>query len=434
MSDNKCWSVKQDTDDLRFDHVQFSEHPSVSWPQKQLTLDGSVHKFHTNTDNYAWVLPDLEEDNSNLIKSVRKEPEEDYRCYQEAKQCTDSVPHLPVMVHKRVVSRRYVFVPDFPGSHAALKTFCGSESVRDNSSAVYAGVFSNWKNEMIELSCSTHRTRLPSMLRLMTSNDCGISDQAVKQSIRRLMTYKKTSHLYALYSAMKALAAFHPRSISAVSSHILDKLPEKRSEEPESTRGLLILDYIVSCVELELLHYPMIRQRCREVSKLVAIDSPLVRRLTHETENRCGDIKTLALLQRAVAAIGMSDKWLFINQLVTKLYRLYRHIRHVPDRHQLLASIAKPQLRAKLAEYILVERCCSYVRPPLKQFLTIDSVRALSALLSEWLGANSSSAAIGKTTDQVEEYLSVVLTYMESNLHVHKGLLLFKDFGPVVGP
>ena len=381
-------------------------------------MDGFVRKFYTC--EHPLVLPDLEEDTS--IKSVKQEPED----YQEVKHSPASVRQL--VVNKRLISRRYVFLRDFPASHAALKTFCGSENVQDNSNAAFISVFSNWKNEVIDLSCSTHHLILPSLLRLLTSNDCAVSDQTLKRSIRRLMTYKKTCHLYALYSAMKALAAFHPRSSPAVNCHILDRLPEKRSDETESVRVLLVLDYIVSCIELELLHYPMVRHRSREVSKLLAVDSPLVRRLIHETENRSSNVKTLALLQRAVAAVGMSDNWLFIDRLVTKLYRLYRHIRRVRDRHRLLESIAKPQLRSKLAEYILGERCSSYICRSSKQFLTINNVHALSSLLAKWLDASSSSAAIGNAADQIEEYLSVVVTYVESNLHIHKGLLLVAVF------
>jgi len=404
--------IKPDTDSCHFGCVQFCERPCAAWPQKQLYLDRCFPKFHTN--EYDLVLPDLEEDVPT--KRIKKEPVEDHQCYQEV------MPRL--LAHKQLVSRRYVSVPDFPASHAALKAAYGSENVRDNSTAAFISVFSSWKNEVIDLSCSTHRLMLPALLRLLTSNDCSVSDQALKQSIRTLTTYKKTYHLYALYSAMKALAAFHPKSSSAVNCHILDKLPEKRSDESESFRVFLVLDYIVSCIELELLHYPMVRHRIREVSKLLAVDSPLVRRLIHETENRCSDVKTVALLQRAVSAVGMSDNWLFIDRLVRKLYRLYRHIRHTSDRHQLLASIAKPQLRSKLAEHILCERCCSYVSRPSRQFLTRDSVCALSSLLPEWLDNSS----IGTTSDQIEEYLSVVVTYVESNLHIHRGLLLFIVF------
>ena len=255
--------IKPDTDSCHFDCVQFRERPCAAWPQKQLHLDRCFHKFHTN--EYDFVLPDLEEDIST--KYVKKEPVEDNQCNQDVKQCTASMmPRL--LAHRQLVSRCYVFVPDFPASHAALKTAYGSERVWDNSNATFVSVFSNWKNEVIDLSCSAHRLMLPSLLRLLTGNDCAMSDQALKQSIRMLTTYKKTYHLYALYSAMKALAAFHPKSSPAINCHILDKLPEKRSDESESFRVLLVLDYIVSCIELELLHYPMVRHRSRELSKL----------------------------------------------------------------------------------------------------------------------------------------------------------------------
>ena len=423
LSDNRCWEVKAENDSFpRFEDLHLCERHNHS--QKQLSLDTVVYKFHVN--EHAFILPDLEDKEEK--PTVRKEVEEDYqsdRYFQEAKQHTVSVPRFSV--HKRLVSRRCVFSQDFPASHAALKAFCGSVTLQDNSNAAYIGVFSNWKNEVVDLSCFTHCLTLPSLLRLLTSSDCGISDQALKQCICRLRTYKNMRHLYALYSAMKALAAFHPRCSPAVNGQILDKLPEKRSNEIDNTRIHLVLDYIVSCIELELLHYPLLRHRSREVSKLLAVDSPLLHRLIQETENRSSDVKTMALLQRAVAAVGTSDKWLFVDRLVSKLFRLYRRVRSVPDRQRLLASIAKPQLRLKLVECILSSRCRSYVRRPSKQFLSTDSVRALSSLLSEWLDVSSSSTVIGTVADQIEEYLAVVITYIESNLHIQKDITRSKD-------
>jgi len=427
LSDSKCWAIKQDpsTGDSRFYDVQprGRYHAAWYWPEKQLTLDKIVYKYHIN--NCTHVLPDLEEDMPIEVRSVKKEADEDYLSFEEAKQCAVSLPQFPV--HKRLVSRRYVFMKDFPASHAALKPFYGSELVQDNSSAVYISIFSKWKNEVVDLIFSTQHLVLPSLLRLLSGSDCGISDQALKKSMHRLMTFKNTRHLYALYSAMKALAAFHPRSSRAVNCHLVEELPKGRSRNVESLRDHLVLDYIISCCELELLHYPMVRRRSLEVSKLLAVDGALLRRLIQDTEDRCSDVKTLALLQRTVSAVGMSDKWLSIDRLVSRLYQLYRRIRCVRDRQRLLASIAKPQLRLKLVECILTARCCGYVRQPSKQFLSTDSVTALSLLLSEWLHAGNSSAAIGNTADQIEEYLAIVVTFLESNLHIHKGLLSLID-------
>jgi len=426
LSDNKCWTFKPrtDADDFHFDSVQLYESHYPAWSQKQrkqLALDRVAFKFHGN--EYTHALPDLEESTSVNVESVKKEADEDFQYFQPAvKQFT--IPASKLSVHSRLVSKRYVFLQDFPASHAALKPFCGPIVFQDNSNATYIGYFCNWKNAIIDVSCSTHCLTLPTLLRQLTSNDCGISDQALKQSIRMLVTFNNTCHLYALYSAMKALAAFHPRSSQAVNCYILDKLPEKRSCDLENVRVCLVLDYIISCVEYELLHYPMVRHHIREFSKLLDIDSPLVSSLMHATENNCSDMKTVALLQRAVNAVGMSDKWLFIDRLASELYQLYRHIRCVRERQRLLASVATPQLRLKLIECILSARCCSYVRRPSKLFLTIDRVRALSSLLCEWLQSSSSSTAVGNSADQIEEYLAVVLTYVESNLHIHKGLLL----------
>ena len=419
LSDNKCWAIKPDTDGSCFDRFQFYELPS---PQKQLSLDRFVHRLsvelHVNQRDL--VLPDLEEDSSSI--NVKREPNEDYHYdYQEVKQYKATVPQA--LAHKRLVSRRYVCLQELPASHAALKTVHGSENVQDNSNSIFVSIFPIWKNELVNLGRSTRR--FPSLVRLLTNDDCAVSDQTLKQCIRSLMSCKKTNDLYALYCTLKALAAFHPRSSSAVNCHILDKLQEKRSAKTKDVRDILVLDYIVSCIELELLHYPMVRHRSREVSKLLAIDNPLVHRLVHETEkNGCSDVKTLALLQRAVAAVGQADKWLFIDRLVTKLYRLYRHTQCVRDRHQLLASVAKPLLRSKLAKHILSVRCRSFTCPLSKQFLSTDNVHKLCLLLPEWLDADSSSAAVGNTTDQIEEFVSVVVTYLESNLHIHKGRYL----------
>jgi len=425
LSDNKCWAIKpdKDQDGCCSDWFQLFEIPS---PQKQLFLDRFVHKLPVglHIKKCDFVLPDLEEE-PPLIESVKKEPKDDfcydYRSHEEVKQYKATVPQT--LQRKRLVSRRYVYLQEFPASHATLKTVPGSENVQDNSNSVYVSVFPIWKNELVNLGRSTYR--FPSLVRLLTNDYCAVSDQTLKQCIRKLTSCKKMTDVCALYSTLKALAAFHPRSSPAVNCHILDKLPEKSADETKSVRDILVLDYIVSCAELELLHYPMVRHRDRELSKLLAIDSPLVRRLMHETEQSgCSDVKRLALLQRAVVAVGQSDKWLFIDKLTTKLYRLYRHTRSVQDRHQLLSSVAKPLLRSKLARHILSERCSSFTSTPLKQFLSRDSVCMLCSLLPEWLNASSSSAAVGNTTNQVEEFLSVIVTYLESNLHIHKGWCL----------
>jgi len=366
---------------------------------------------------------DVDTDKLFPAKYIKREPEpdDDFFDFEETKPCT-----LLLSVHRRLLSRRYVFLKYFPSSHAALKPFCGSvKMVQDNSHAAYVGTFSTWKNIIIDLSRATiSRLILPSLLRLMTSKECGISDQVLKQCIYGLRSYKNPAHLYALYSAMKALVTFHPRSSQAVNCHILEKLSKKRSDNVEHVRLYLILDFIVSYAELELLHYPN-RHRIQEVSKMLNFDSPLVLRLIQETENRNGDIMVLALLQRAVAAVTMSNK--YTDRLVSKLYRLYRHIRHVSDRQQLLASIAEPRLRLKVAECILNARCNDDVLLLSEQCLTTDSVFSLTSLLAKWLQARK-SVVIGSTTDQIEEYLSVLVTYVESSLHIQKGLLLLTVF------
>lgn len=398
LSDNQCWTVKPDaiTGDC---HFQLCERYYPVWPQQKLAF-----------------LPDLEEDRPVTIKSDTKNASEDCWFFPEVKQCTVSVPD------RQLLSRRYVYLQDFPASHAALKPSYGSEILQDNSSAAYVGFFSKWKNEIVNLSCSAHHLTLPSQLRLLASSDCGISDQALRHSIRVLMAYNNTCHLYALHSAMKALSAIHPRSSRALNCHVLDRLSDKSSDETDHVRVKLVLDYIVSSVELELAHYPMVQHRGLEVSKLLAIDSPLVRRLIQETEKRCSDAETVAVLQRAIAAVEVSDKWLFVDRLVSKLYHLYRHIRNVHYRQRLLASVVRPQLRLKLVERILSERCGHVHRLP-RQFLTTDSVTTLSSLLYKWLDSSKfTTAAVGNTADQVEEFLAVLVTYVESSLHIHKGL------------
>ena len=395
LSDNQCFTVKPD--DITSDcHFQLCQRYYPIWPQQKLAF-----------------LPDLEEDTPIIVKSDTKNASEDCWFFQEVKQWTVSVPD------RQLVSRRYVYLQDFPASHAALKPSYSSEILQDNSTAAYVGVFSKWKNEIVDLSCSTHHLTLPSQLRLLASSDCGISDQALRHSIRNIMSYKNTCHLYALHSALKALSALHPRSSRAVNCHILDRLSDKSADETENVRVHLVLDYIISCAELELLHYPMIRHRGPELSKLLAIDSPLVYRLIQEIEKRSSDAKTVAILQRAVAAVEMSYNWPFIDRLVSKLYHLYRHIRSVHYRQRLLASVARPQLRLKLVERILSERCGHVHR----QFLTADSVTALSSLIYKWLDSSKfTTATVGNTADQVEEFLAVLVIYVESSLCVHKGL------------
>lgn len=360
---------------------------------------------------------DTEADQPIAVKCIKREPEPDDD-FQAISPCS---PFLSV--HKRLVSRRYVSSKHFPSSHAALKPLFGAEMVKDNSNAAYVGTFSNWKNVIIDLSCSTNRLTFPSLLRLMTTKDCGMSDQVLTQCIDGLMSYKKPCHLYALYSAMKALLAFHPRSSEAVNCHILKNLSKNRSDSVEQIRVYLVLDFIVSYAELELRHYPKVRCRGRELGKMLSFDSPLVRRLIQETENGSGDVLTLALLQRAVAAVAVSNR--YTDPLVPKLYRLYRHVRHVGDRQQLLATIAEPRLRLKVAETVLSASCDSDILRPSDQCLAADNVYALCSLLTTWLQARRSSVVIGDTSDQIEEYLAVVLTYVESTLHVQKGLLLF---------
>jgi len=365
---------------------------------------------------------DMETDEPTAVKYVKQESERDDD-FQDIKPCT-----VLLTVPRRLVSRRYVFLKHFPSSHAALKPFCGSVMVQDNSNATCVSTFPNWKNVIIDLSCSSsHRIILPCLLRLMTTKNCGMSEQVFKHCIHGLMSYKKPDHLYALYSAMKALVTFHPRSSQAVGCHILENLSKKRTTKVEHIRVYLILDFIVSYAELELLHYPRARHRSREVSRMLNFDSPLILRLILETEIRSSDVTMLALLQRAVAAVAMSNK--YNDRLVSQLYRLYRHIRHVGDRQQLLASIAEPRLRLKVAENILSARCDSDVRLPSDQCLTADSVYALlSSLLTKWLQSRKSSLVVGHTTDQIEEYLAVVFTCVESNLHIQKGLLLLTVF------
>jgi len=361
---------------------------------------------------------DVDTDKPFAAKCIKRqlEPDEDF---QETKPCI-----LFLSAHRRLVSRRYVFLKHFPSSHAALKPFCGPEIGRDNSNAEYVGTFSTWKNEIIELSSATiSRLILPSLLHLMTTKDCSISDQVLKQCICRLMSLKKPAHLYALYSAMKALATFHPKSSQAVNCHILENLSKKRLTCVEHIRVYMILDFVVSYAELELLHYP-VRHRSQEVSKMLNFDSPLVLRLLQETEKRSSDVMMLALLQRAVVAVAVSNK--YVDRLVSQLYRLYRHIRCVCDRQQLLTSIAEPRLRLKVTESILRARCDVDVLPPSQQCLAADSIYVLTSLLPKWLQCRK-SVVIGSTTDQIEEYLSVLVTYVESNLHNHiqKGKLLF---------
>jgi len=353
-------------------------------------------------------LPDLDLDSGDMPVTQQEDAIDDK---PEIKRC-----RLSLSVSKRLVSRRHVSLHSYPSSHAALKPLCGV--AEDNSSAVYIKTFANWKNMIVDLSCFTQRALLPSLLRLMSNSDCGMSDEAVKQCIQQLTRYKKPAHLFGLYSALKSLAAFHPRCSRSVNCRVLEKLPEKRTHGADNLRVYLILDYIVSCVELDLLHYPMAHSRSREVSNMLDVESSLLRRLIHETENRIGDAKMLALLQRAVAAVGIYDKWLFVDRLVSKLHRLYRHIRRVRDRQRLMSSIADPQLRLKLAECVLSARCHSDVRRLPGQFLTADSVCFLSSLLSNWLHTTSVSNA----DDQIEEYLAVVVTYLETNLHLHRGL------------
>lgn len=358
-----------------------------------------------------------------VAKCAKKEPPEDRRYIQEVKPIAVSV----ACRRRRLISRRYASLPDLPTSHAALKPFYGSEMLQDNSGAVQLRVFTQWKNSVVDLGCSTHHLTLPSVLRLMASSECGISDQALKQCICNLMTCKNTSQLYALYSAMKALSASYPRTSPAVNCRVVDRLQrlsDKRRDETENTQVCLVYDYIVSCVELELLHYPVVHRRGQEVSKLLAVDSPLVLSLIQETRNWHSDMKTVLLLQRAITAVGMSDKWLFIDRLVSRLYRLYRDIRSVCGRQRLLASVAKPELRLKLVERIVSERCGGHDIPRLsKQFLTRDFVTAVSSLLPDWLQYSSSSADVSNTADLVEEFLAVIVTYVESYLHIHKSAL-----------
>jgi len=370
-----------------------------------------------NCSKYTGILPDLDDDCFELMDS---------RDFEECDQSNFTVPVSQVSkvsVHRRLVSCRYVFLQHLPASHSALMPSFGSTLFRDNSHARFVRVYSHWQNQILDLSSSTHRLILPALLRLFTSSSCAMSDKAVKQSIHRLKSYKKPQHLYALYCAMKAVILFCPRTSKAVNCHIFEKLPEKRTRDIENLQISLVLDYIVSSIELDLLHYPMVRQRSHDVSKLLAVDSPLIAQLILETETQGGDVKTLALLQRAVAAVSACDKKrLFIDRLVSKLYRLYQRMVCVGDRLRLLASVAEPHLRLKLVELILTSRCSSYVRRPPKQFLTADNASSLSCLLHEWLQGSALSKADGTTADWVEEFLAVIVTYVECNLHIHKGL------------
>jgi len=385
---------------------------SECYPQKRLIVE---------------ELPalDVETDMPVPAKCIKREPDPYDDDFREIKPS-----NLTLFTHRRLISRRYVFLEHFPSSHAALKSFCGSVVAQDNSNAEYVGTFSNWKNVVIDLSCSTNsHLILPSLLRLITSKDCGISDQALKLCIHGLMSYQKPSDLYALYSAMKALVTFHPRSSQAISCHILENLPKRRSDSIEHIRVYLILDFIISYAELELLHYPKAgHHRSREVGKMLNFDSPLLLRLIEETENRSSDVSLLALLQRAVAAVAKSN--VYVDRLVSQLYRLYRRIRCVCDRQQLLSSIAEPRLRLRVAESILRARCDCDVLLPSQNCLSTDSVYVLSSLLTKWLQSRK-SVVVGNTTDQIEEYLAVLVTYLESSLCIHEGLMLCSIF-PII--
>ena len=110
-------------------------------------------------------LLDLEEDIPTVIKCAEKEPPEDRQYIQEVNQLAVSVPRK----RRQLVSRCYVSLPDLPMSHAALKPFFGSETLRDNSGAVQFSVFLQWKNTIVYISCSAKHVKLPSVLRLMVS-------------------------------------------------------------------------------------------------------------------------------------------------------------------------------------------------------------------------------------------------------------------------
>ena len=413
LSDNKCWAVEPHFGggfhfvDIPF---QFSEH---WYPLKQLDLNRFVQKF--DEQEHFPVLPDLEDDEPVEVTIKNEEQVTD------SKQCTLPASQLTVAVHRHLVSRRYVYSTSIPSSHAALKPFCGSVKNQDNSNAAYIRHTANWKNEVMVLSSFTQHLTLPLLLRILTSNNCGLADHTVKQCMQRLSSYRNAFHLYALYSAMKALTAFHPRSSQAVNSCIVEKLPEDTTDDIERTRIQLVLDYVVSSVELHVLHYPLLQHR--ELNRLFSVDSPLIQRLIAEAEkDGCTDVKILALLQRALNAVGTSDKWRSVDRLTSKLYRLYRRTHRLHSRQQLLTTVAAPQLRLKLAESVLGARCCSYVHQPSKRFLTADNMRALSSLLSEWLHPSSLSHAVGSIDNQVEEYLAVLVTLVECNLHLQKGM------------
>jgi len=56
---------------------------------------------------------------------------------------------------------------------------------------------------------------------------------------------------------MKALSALHPRSSQAVNCQVLDNklltLSDNLRDETETVQVYLVYDYIVSCIDLELL-------------------------------------------------------------------------------------------------------------------------------------------------------------------------------------
>jgi hypothetical protein len=318
-------------------------------------------------------------------------------------------------------SRRYVSPAHGLSSHSALKHSYNSQNTRDNSSAKPVYRLSS-DSELLIRTVQYDVELLPNMIRQLTLST-ELPGDLTQVWLLQLAT-SEGRHAVALYESIKQRVLYNPPVNLHIDVDCVLKSMRDQSEKIHSLSKSLIAEYIISIIELQLLHYHINRTRANALNSVTSVDSSFFKWLSSMATTTQCDVDVLYFLQRTVAAAGIIASKLgrCTDEVPAALMCIYEANDHPLGRSRLISTICHPHHRFSVSRQLLLGRCTD-------KSSSSSTVNCLADVVPAYLGSRFDSDVVKQSTacgrgslgERVEDFLALLVTAVESFINMRRG-------------
>jgi hypothetical protein len=317
-------------------------------------------------------------------------------------------------------SRRYISLPHNLSSHSALKHYYNSQNVRDNTEAKPVGCLNG---DYMFRAVQSHVNLLTDMIQQLSINT--EVPASITQSWLQKLATSKSRDAVALYSAIKLRALYNPPPKLDIDVDCVLKVMCDQIRPVDCFNKILVTDYIVSVVELQLLHYPHGRTYRKLLNSTLSVDSSFLKWLLLMTRSssQC-ESDFLHFLQRTAVAISTAAARSSSQSdgVTASLLCVYEAMDNSPARSRVLLTTSLPLQRFNLSRQLLIGRCTDRGH-------FVQAVHNLPDIAPVYLGERCSSCIVqqaiacgnGTMSDRIEDFVALIVTAIESFINMRRG-------------